>query len=75
MSQTIDLPEETATKSKEKATKAQETTKETPTKKWVYLFEDGTGEDKTLLGGKGAGLAEIMRPLEVDKPPLEARSR
>ena len=60
MSQTIDLPEETATKPKEKATKAKET-KEEAVKKWVYLFEEGTGEDKTLLGGKGAGLAEMTR--------------
>jgi pyruvate,orthophosphate dikinase len=30
-------------------------------KKWVYLFEEGTGEDKSLLGGKGAGLCEMTR--------------
>lgn len=30
-------------------------------KKWVYLFEEGSGEDKTLLGGKGAGLCEMTR--------------
>jgi pyruvate, orthophosphate dikinase len=29
--------------------------------KWVYLFEEGSGEDKTLLGGKGAGLCEMTR--------------
>ncbi len=29
--------------------------------KWVYLFEDGSGEDKALLGGKGAGLSEMTR--------------
>ncbi|HYG80795.1 MAG TPA: pyruvate, phosphate dikinase, partial [Pyrinomonadaceae bacterium] len=30
-------------------------------RKWVYLFEEGGGEDKSLLGGKGAGLAEMTR--------------
>ena len=29
--------------------------------KWVYLFEEGSGEDKALLGGKGAGLADMTR--------------
>jgi pyruvate, orthophosphate dikinase len=29
--------------------------------KWVYLFEEGSGEDKSLLGGKGAGLCEMTR--------------
>ena len=29
--------------------------------KWVYLFEDGRGDAKDLLGGKGAGLAEMTR--------------
>jgi len=29
--------------------------------KWVYLFEEGSGDDKTLLGGKGAGLCEMTR--------------
>ena len=23
--------------------------------KWVYLFEEGDGQDRALLGGKGAG--------------------
>ncbi len=31
------------------------------TRKWVYLFEEGSGQDKTLLGGKGAGLCEMTR--------------
>lgn len=30
-------------------------------KKWVYLFEEGDGQDKALLGGKGAGLADMTR--------------
>ncbi len=29
--------------------------------KWVYLFEEGSGENKSLLGGKGAGLCEMTR--------------
>jgi len=29
--------------------------------KWVYLFEDGNGENKSLFGGKGAGLCEMTR--------------
>ena len=29
--------------------------------KWVYLFEEGSGENKSLLGGKGAGLSEMTR--------------
>src|SRR5919202_1500880 len=29
--------------------------------KWVYLFEDGDGQQRALLGGKGAGLAAMTR--------------
>jgi pyruvate,orthophosphate dikinase len=29
--------------------------------KWVYLFEEGRGDAKELLGGKGAGLVEMTR--------------
>ncbi len=29
--------------------------------KWVYPFEEGNGEAKQLLGGKGAGLAEMTQ--------------
>ncbi len=29
--------------------------------KWVYLFEEGSGENKSLFGGKGAGLCEMTR--------------
>ncbi|MSQ23475.1 MAG: pyruvate, phosphate dikinase [Chloroflexi bacterium] len=32
----------------------------TPTK-WVYLFEEGSASMRTLLGGKGAGCAEMTR--------------
>ncbi len=38
----------------------QEVSNET-THKWVYLFEEGDGQDKALLGGKGAGLCEMTR--------------
>src|SRR5437870_7872696 len=31
------------------------------TNKWVYLFEEGSGDNKALLGGKGAGLCEMTR--------------
>ncbi|MDT4969413.1 MAG: pyruvate, orthophosphate dikinase [Acidobacteriota bacterium] len=30
-------------------------------RKWVYLFEEGGGDAKGLLGGKGAGLCEMTR--------------
>src|SRR6266852_805903 len=39
---------------------ATEVTKEN-TNKWVYLFEEGPGDNKELLGGKGAGLCEMTR--------------
>ena len=29
--------------------------------KWVYLFEEGDGQQRALLGGKGAGLADMTR--------------
>ncbi len=41
-----------------------EETQEVPeqtTNKWVYLFEEGDGQNKGLLGGKGAGLCEMTR--------------
>ena len=28
-------------------------------KKWVYLFKEGNGTMRELLGGKGANLAEM----------------
>ena len=31
------------------------------TKKWVYLFEEGNKDMRDLLGGKGAGVAEMTR--------------
>jgi pyruvate,orthophosphate dikinase len=34
---------------------------EQTTNKWVYLFEEGDGQNKGLLGGKGAGLCEMTR--------------
>ena len=41
-------------------TEANEST-ESPSHKWVYLFEEGNGENKSLFGGKGAGLCEMTR--------------
>jgi len=29
--------------------------------KWVYLFEEGSGDNKALFGGKGAGLCEMTQ--------------
>lgn len=29
--------------------------------KWIYSFEEGNGDQKHLLGGKGAGLAQMKR--------------
>ena len=34
---------------------------ESQERKWVYLFEEGNGENKSLFGGKGAGLCEMTR--------------
>src|SRR5687767_14639904 len=34
---------------------------EQKTNKWVYLFDEGPGDDKALLGGKGAGLCEMTQ--------------
>ena len=43
-------------------TETQATTTSVPTgKKWVYLFEDGDGKRRDLLGGKGAGLASMTK--------------
>jgi pyruvate,orthophosphate dikinase len=33
----------------------------TTTKKWVYRFEEGSADMRDLLGGKGAGCAEMTR--------------
>ncbi len=37
-------------------------------RKWVYLFEEGNKDMKTLLGGKGANVAE-MRAVGLPVPP------
>ncbi len=37
-------------------------------KKWVYDFEEGSKDMKSLLGGKGAGLAEMTR-IGLPVPP------
>jgi pyruvate,orthophosphate dikinase len=36
-------------------------TSEDQTHKWVYLFEEGSGDNKSLFGGKGAGLCEMTQ--------------
>ena len=38
---------------------AKKATKKALAKKWVYLFEQGNKDMRDLLGGKGAGLAEM----------------
>ncbi len=38
------------------------------TKKWVYLFREGNADQRDLLGGKGAGLAEMTR-IGLPVPP------
>src|SRR5690349_5310855 len=38
------------------------------TQKWVYLFREGNANMRELLGGKGAGLAEMTRA-GVPVPP------
>jgi pyruvate,orthophosphate dikinase len=43
------------------ATEEVKETNEQTTNKWVYLFEEGNGENKSLFGGKGAGLCEMTR--------------
>jgi pyruvate, orthophosphate dikinase len=42
-----------------KATKTRASKKNT--KKWVYLFTEGSAKMRDLLGGKGAGVAEMTR--------------
>jgi pyruvate,orthophosphate dikinase len=37
--------------------------------KWVYDFSEGSREMRTLLGGKGAGIAEMTRVLGQDLVP------
>jgi pyruvate,orthophosphate dikinase len=41
---------------------------EVPMPKWVYAFEEGSGSQTALLGGKGANLAEMTR-LGLPVPP------
>ena len=36
---------------------------------WVHAFEDGSREQRTLLGGKGANIAEMTRLLGPDRVP------
>ena len=39
------------------------------TQKWVYDFAEGSREMRDLLGGKGAGVAEMTRILGPDMVP------
>ncbi len=41
----------------------------TEQRKWVYDFDEGSREMRTLLGGKGAGIAEMTRMLGADRVP------
>ncbi len=43
------------------AKKAAQTAKRSAAKKWVYMFQEGDKDMRDLLGGKGAGLAEMTR--------------
>jgi len=47
---------------------AKKATKKTLLKKWVYVFEEGDRTMRDLLGGKGAGLAE-MTNAKLPVPP------
>src|SRR5438094_4473903 len=42
-------------------TPARPESRPTTEKKWVYLFEEGNKDMRDLLGGKGAGVAEMTR--------------
>src|SRR5436190_18357203 len=42
-------------------TQARPESRSTTKKKWVYLFEEGNKDMRDLLGGKGAGVAEMTR--------------
>jgi probable HAF family extracellular repeat protein len=45
---------------KPKVSKANNANEQQPYK-WVYLFEEGSGDNKSLFGGKGAGLCEMTQ--------------
>src|SRR4029077_4157698 len=40
-----------------------------PVARWVYDFADGSRDMRDLLGGKGAGVAEMTRVLGTDRVP------
>jgi pyruvate,orthophosphate dikinase len=44
-------------------------TSSTKTRKWVYDFAEGSREMRDLLGGKGAGVAEMTRILGTEMVP------
>ena len=43
--------------------------------KWVYLFREGNADMRTLLGGKGANLAEIDKPRFTNPSGLHCDDR
>ncbi|MBI3537000.1 MAG: pyruvate, phosphate dikinase, partial [Chloroflexi bacterium] len=51
-----------------KATKSKIENRKSKTPKWVYLFHEGNAPMRDLLGGKGAGLAEMTRA-KLPVPP------
>src|SRR5437764_14743978 len=48
--------------------KASAVSRTVQTPKWVYLFSEGNAGMRDLLGGKGAGVAEMMR-IGLPVPP------
>ena len=38
-----------------------------PTTRWIYDFSEGSREMRALLGGKGAGIAEMARVLGEER--------
>lgn len=54
------MPTKRATKTKTNKVSVKKTAR-APGKKWVYMFREGNKDMRDLLGGKGAGLAEMTR--------------
>ena len=63
------MPTKVVRKTKKSAAKkAAPVAKRAASKKWVYLFKEGNKDMRDLLGGKGAGLAE-MTHAKLPVPP------
>ncbi|MHB8629713.1 MAG: hypothetical protein ACYDBJ_25135 [Aggregatilineales bacterium] len=43
------------------------------TNKWVYLFREGNADMRDLLGGKGAGVAEMTPYSQIISSNLKCR--